>query len=356
MPSLLFEPYRLRGLTLRNRLVVSPMCQYSSEDGLANEWHLVHLGSRAVGGAGLVFTEATAVEPIGRISAQDLGLWHAPHVAPLRRITDFIKSQGAVPGIQLAHAGRKASTLPPWDGGGFARAEQGGWIPVAPSAIPFLPEDPAPAALSLEAIAGVTSAFRNSASLALEAGFQVSEIHAAHGYLLHQFLSPLSNHRDDAYGGTLENRMRLVLETVKAVRSVWPDELPLWVRLSVTDWMGPEAWDIEDSVALAKRLKQEGVDVIDCSSGGAVPGAVVPAGPGYQTGFAERLRREVGIATGAVGLITDPAQAETILRTGQADVVLVAREFLRDPYFARHAASRLHHKLPWPRQYGRVAD
>jgi 2,4-dienoyl-CoA reductase-like NADH-dependent reductase (Old Yellow Enzyme family) len=352
---MLFDPLPLRGVTLKNRIAVSPMCQYSSEDGLANDWHLVHLGSRAVGGAALVMTEATSVEARGRISPQDLGLWDDAHVPMLQRIATFIKGQGAVPGTQLAHAGRKASTARPWEGGASLVPGRGGWRPIlAPSALPFKAGDPAPDALSREQIAAITGAFARAAARALEAGFQVVELHAAHGYLLHEFLSPLSNTRSDAYGGSLENRARMLREVVGAVRQVWPDRLPLLVRISATDWVEGAGWDIGQSIQLARLLKGDGVDLIDCSSGGTVADAKVPAGPGYQTVFAERIRREAGIATAAVGMITAPEQAETIVRTGQADLVVLAREFLRDPYWAHHAAAKLHAKTAPPVQYGRA--
>jgi 2,4-dienoyl-CoA reductase-like NADH-dependent reductase (Old Yellow Enzyme family) len=352
---MLFDPLPLRGLTLKNRIAVSPMCQYSSEDGLANDWHLVHLGSRAVGGAALVMTEATSVEARGRISPQDLGLWTDAQIPMLQRITAFIRGQGAVPGVQLAHAGRKASTARPWDGGTSLEPGRGGWRPIlGPSALPFRAGDPAPEPMGTDRIAEVTAAFGQAAARALAAGFEIAEVHAAHGYLLHEFLSPLSNLRTDAYGGSLENRSRLLREVVAAVRRVWPDRLPLLVRISATDWVEGQGWDIEQSVALARLLKEEGVDLIDCSSGGTVPDAKVPAGPGYQTAFAERIRREAGIATAAVGMITAPEQAETILRTGQADLVVLAREFLRDPYWAHHAAAALHVKPSPPVQYGRA--
>lgn len=346
----------IRGTTLRNRIVVSPMCQYSSEDGFANDWHLVHLGSRAVGGASLVFTEATAVLPSGRISPQDLGLWKDEHVPMLQRITRFIESQGALAGIQLAHAGRKASTAQPWMGGAPVGADEGGWRPiVSASALPFDTGHPVPEVLSLEGIKEVTTAFATAAERARAAGFKVIEIHAAHGYLVHQFLSPVSNERTDAYGGSLDNRIRLLREVAQAVRAVWPQDLPLFVRLSATDWLEPEGWTLEQSIALARVLKDDGVDLIDCSSGGTAPRAQVPVGPGYQVGFAESIRREAQVMTGAVGMITSSAQADTIVRTGQADLVLLAREFLRRPYFALHAARELRVETrSAPVQYGRA--
>lgn len=351
----LFTPISLRGLELRNRVAVSPMCQYSSEDGFASDWHLVHLGSRAVGGAGLVITEAAAIEPRGRISPFDLGLWKDEHIPALARITRFIADRGAAAGIQLAHAGRKASTARPWEGGNRLAPAQGGWLPVAPSPVPFSPDDPAPEELTISGIRAIVAAFAAAARRALDAGFQVVEIHAAHGYLLHEFLSPLSNRRTDVYGGSFENRIRLCCEVAAAVREVWPDRLPLFVRVSATDW-AEGGWDVEECVALAVRLKGLGVDLIDCSSGGLVPGAKIPVAPGYQTPFAERIRREAAIATGAVGLITDPSQAEEIIAKEKADLVLLAREFLRRPYWALHAARKLGYRLKGPVQYLRAFD
>lgn len=348
---MLFEPLVQRDLTLRNRVAVSPMCMYSSTDGFANDWHLVHLGARAVGGAGLVLTEAAAVLPEGRISPQDLGLWDDAHVAFLSRVTAFIRAHGAAAGIQLAHAGRKASTRRPWEGRGPVGPEEGGWHPVVgPSAVPFDDASQTPEALDKAGIRRVIEGFRDAARRALEAGFQVAEVHAAHGYLLHEFLSPLANRRDDHYGGDFENRIRLLLEVVAAVRSVWPERMPVWVRISATDWEAG-GWDLGQSVVLSRRLKEAGVDLIDCSSGGQTPTAKIPTGPGYQTPFAARIRAEAGIATGAVGMITAPEQADHILRTGQADVVLLARELLRDPHWPLHAAERLGAPAPWPPQY-----
>ncbi len=352
----LFQPLTLRQLTLPNRIVVSPMCQYSAREGLANDWHLVHLGSRATGGAGLIIVEATGVTPEGRISPHCLGLWSDAQIEPLRRITRFIDSQGSVAGIQLAHAGRKAGTWRPWEGkAGSVPLEQGGWTPLAPSAIPFDTNHHTPQALSREQIAGVVQDFARAAERALKAGFKVAEVHAAHGYLLHQFLSPLSNQRDDEYGGSFANRIRLLLEVVDAVRAVWPAELPLLVRLSATDWIDG-GWSELETVELSALLKARGVDLIDVSSGGLAPNAQIPVGPGYQSRFAERVRREAGIPTGAVGLITEPAQAEHVLRSEQADLVLLARELLRDPYWPLHAAEVLGHRLPWPAQYVRAAQ
>lgn len=351
----LFTPFTCRDLTIPNRVFVSPMCQYSSQDGLANDWHLVHLGSRAVGGAGLVIAEATAVQPNGRISPQDLGLWSDAHIAPLARVTHFIHEQGSIAGIQLAHAGRKASTHRPWDGQGELGVEAGGWSDVvAPSAVPFSDTYPTPQALSLHGIAEVTAAFVAAARRAQAAGFRVVELHAAHGYLLHEFMSPLSNTRTDAYGGSFDNRIRLTLDVVRALRGVWPEGNPFFVRLSATDW-ADGGWDVEECVDLARRLAREGVDLIDCSSGGNAAHQRIPAGPGYQTPFAARIRAEAGVATGAVGMITSPHQAEHILATGQADAVLLARELLRDPYWPLHAAHALGVETPWPAQYLRAA-
>lgn len=352
--SHLFAPLRLREITFRNRIAVSPMCQYSSQDGFANEWHLVHLGSRAVGGAGAVIMEATAVEPRGRISPADQGIWKDEHIEFLRRIAHFIAQQGAVAGIQIAHGGRKASTRPPWEGGGTIRPEDGGgWLPVAPSPVPFRSGDPAPHELTTSEIRGIVEAFAAAARRALAAGFQLLEIHCAHGYLAHEFLSPLTNRRTDHYGGPFENRIRFVLEVTAAVRAAWPDHLPLFVRISATDWL-PGGWTIDDSVELARHLRQHGVDLIDCSSGGTDPAAQVPAAPGYQVPFAERIRREAGIPTGAVGLITAAAQAEEILASCRADLVLIAREFLRDPYFPLRAAQLLGENASVPVQYQRA--
>ncbi|MEN3370632.1 MAG: hypothetical protein V7609_2775 [Verrucomicrobiota bacterium] len=353
MPGL-FDPLAIRELTFANRVFVSPMCQYSSQDGYANDWHFVHLGSRAVGGAGLVLTEATAVLPEGRISPQDLGIWDDGHVEMLSRIVRFIHEHGGIAGMQLAHAGRKASTSRPWEGHDAVPESEGGWEKVvAPSALPFSETYPMPQALTLDGIQEVVAAFAAAARRACEAGFRVIEIHAAHGYLIHEFLSPLSNKREDDYGGSFENRTRLCREVVAAVRSAWPKGLPLFVRISATDWV-EGGWDIDESVKLAGELKQMGVDLIDCSSGGNVPHATIPVGPGYQTAFAERIRREAEIMTGAVGLITSPVQAEHIIRTGQADAVIMAREFLRNPYWPLHAARELEQSIAWPVQYLRA--
>jgi 2,4-dienoyl-CoA reductase-like NADH-dependent reductase (Old Yellow Enzyme family) len=352
----LFSPLTLRSVTLRNRVGISPMCQYSSVDGFANDWHFLHLGSRAVGGAGMVITEANAVTADGRISPADLGVWSDAHVEGLARCVRLIEQNGAVAGTQLAHAGRKASTAAPWEGGGAVDPADGGWRPIwAPSAVPFGSRSIVPDALEEDGIAGVVRAFADAARRSLEAGFRLVELHAAHGYLLHQFLSPLSNQRTDRYGGSFENRIRLTCEVVDAVRAVWPDALPLFVRISATDWMDG-GWDLDQSVELARVLKGRGVDLVDCSSGGAVPGAKITVGPGYQTPFAARIRAEAGIATAAVGLITEPAQADAIIRAGQADVVLLARAVLRDPYWALHAAKALGAENAWPVQYQRAVD
>lgn len=354
--SHLFEPFTLKSITLRNRVGVSPMCEYSAEDGVANDWHLVHLGSRAVGGAGLVIAEATGVSPEGRISPGDTGIWADKHVEPFARINRFMKEHGAVAGIQIAHAGRKASVARPWDGGDHVPDEQGGWTPVAPSAIAFGDGlDKVPHALTVDEIGRVQADFVAAAKRSLAAGFEWLEVHSAHGYLSHEFLSPLSNHRSDNYGGSFENRIRFLLETVRGVRAVWPDNLPLTVRLSCTDWV-EGGWDIEQTVELARRLKTEGVDLIDCSSGGAVPHVKIPVGPGYQVPFAERVRREAKIPTAAVGMITEAGQADEILRSGKADVVLLARELLRDPYWPAHAARKLGQAdaVPPPKQYARA--
>ncbi|HEV7704814.1 MAG TPA: NADH:flavin oxidoreductase/NADH oxidase [Gemmatimonadaceae bacterium] len=356
MTDTLFSPLTLRGITLKNRIAVSPMCEYSSVDGFANDWHLVHLGSRAVGGAGLVFTEATAVTAQGRISPDDLGIWKDEHIEVFSRITRFITEHGSVPGIQLAHAGRKASTSAPWKGGKPIGPAEGGWTPiVAPSAIPFDEGYQSPAALELVGIQDIISAFASGARRALAAGFQVIELHGAHGYLLNEFLSPLTNTRTDAYGGSFENRTRLVREVIEAIRKVWPERLPLTLRISATEWTD-NCWDIEQSVELAKIVAALGVDLIDCSSGGNVPKVRIPIGPGYQVPLSERVRRESGVPTGAVGLITEPKQADDIVRAGQADIVLLAREELRDPYFPLHAAKALGAEIAWPNQYLRAKN
>ena len=353
-PAHLFSTLRIREVSLRNRIGVSPMCEYSSVDGFANDWHLVHLGSRAVGGAAMVMTEAAAVLPEGRISPQDLGVWADHHIPMLSRIFRFIDEHGAVPGMQLAHAGRKASTAAPWNGGGALDESTQGWRPIfGPSAIPFSPASITPQPLDEAGIARVVRAFAEAARRAREAGARILEIHSAHGYLLHEFLSPLSNTRDDCYGGSFENRTRVLREVVQAVRHAWPATLPLFVRISATDW-AEGGWTIGDSVCLAKQLQPLGVDLIDCSSGGAVPNVTIPAGPGFQVPFAERIRKEAGISTAAVGMITSPEQADHILRTGQADMVFLARELLRDPYWPLRAADQLHQGGPWPKQYLRA--
>jgi 2,4-dienoyl-CoA reductase-like NADH-dependent reductase (Old Yellow Enzyme family) len=351
--SKLFSPLELRSITFRNRIFVSPMCQYSSHDGLANAWHLVHLGSRAVGGAGLIMVEATAVSPEGRISPKDCGLWSESHVEAFAPITSFITEQGAVPGVQLAHAGRKGSCAVPWQGGAPLDVTSGGWQPLAPSAIPFDTGHPLPHALTLEEMDLIEAQFRASARRSLAAGFKVVEVHMAHGYLLHEFLSPLVNQRSDNYGGSLENRLRFPLRVVEAVREEWPEELPLFARISTTDWISG-GWDIDQSIILARLLKEKGVDLIDCSSGFAIPNEKVPFGPGFQVPFAAKVRAEAGIASGAVGFIIEPAQAEQIVATGQADAVFLARQMLRDPYWPLHAAKALHVDVPWPNQYLRA--
>jgi 2,4-dienoyl-CoA reductase-like NADH-dependent reductase (Old Yellow Enzyme family) len=354
--SHLFSPLAMKSITLRNRIGVSPMCQYSSEDGVAPDWHLVHLGSRAVGGAGLIIAEATAVSPEGRISPGDAGIWADKHVEPLARITRFLKQHGSVAGIQIAHAGRKASAARPWDGGGHLADNAGGWPTVAPSAIAFGGDlTKVPHALTVEEIAGVRADFAAAAKRSLAAGYEWLEIHAAHGYLAHEFLSPISNHRTDRYGGSFDNRIRFLIETTQEVRRVWPESLPLTVRISCTDWT-EGGWDVDQSVELSRRLKSEGVDLIDCSSGANVVNAKIPVAPNYQVPFAERIRREAGIATAAVGLITEPKQADEIIRSGQADLVLLARASLRDPYWPAHAARALDEAkaVPPPRQYARA--
>jgi 2,4-dienoyl-CoA reductase-like NADH-dependent reductase (Old Yellow Enzyme family) len=353
MPHL-FEPFTLREVTFKNRLGVSPMCQYSSQDGFANDWHLVHLGSRAVGGAGVVIAEASAVLPEGRISPGDLGIYQDAHIEMLSRIFRFVAQQGAVPGIQLAHAGRKASTAEPWKGGRPIDPAHGGWTPIfAPSPLPFDAGYQTPKQLSTSEIAAIVMAFAASAGRALEAGAKVIEIHGAHGYLINSFLSPLSNQRSDEYGGSFENRTRFLREVVSAVRQVWPESLPLSARLSTTDWI-EGGWTVDHSIELARVLKPLGVDLIDCSSGGLMPGAAIPVGAGYQVPFAARIRREAGIFTAAVGMITEAAQADQIVRNGEADLVLVARASLRDPYLPLHAASALRQEQKWPEQYLRA--
>jgi 2,4-dienoyl-CoA reductase-like NADH-dependent reductase (Old Yellow Enzyme family) len=350
----LFSELHLRDVVLPNRVGVSPMCQYSCEDGFANDWHFVHLGSRAVGGAGLVFTEAAAVTPEGRISPQDLGVWSEAHFEPLERIAGFIIGQGAVAGIQLAHAGRKASTYRPWSGNGAVSEAEGGWQPIAPSPVKFAQNYAMPREMTLSDIRAVQNAFAIAAEHAYRAGFRVIEIHAAHGYLAHEFLSPLSNQRSDEYGGEFRSRTLFLRETLEAVRKKLPERCPLFVRVSATDW-ADGGWDIDQSVALARELKPLGADLIDVSSGGNIEKAAMPVGPGYQTEFAWRIRREAAIATATVGMITSASQADHIVRTGQADLALLAREFLRNPYWPLHAAQELGHKMAWPAQYLRAA-
>ncbi len=353
--SHLFTPIVLAGATLPNRVFVSPMCQYSSTDGFASDWHLVNLGRFALGGAGLTFTEATAVQANGRISPQDLGIWQDAHVEGLARVAHFVHAQGSAAGIQLAHAGRKASTHRPWGGHGALSPDEGGWADVvAPSAVPHSELYPHPQALAVNDIRAIVDAFGDAATRAWEAGFRVVEVHAAHGYLLHQFLSPISNTREDEYGGAFESRCRLTLDVVRAVRARWPERAPLLVRVSATDWVDG-GWDVEECVDLARRLAAEGVDLIDCSSGGLAAHQHIPVGPGYQVPFARRIRQEAGVRTGAVGMITDPHQAERILVDGDADAVLLARELLRDPQWPLHAAETLGDQVPWPAQYLRAA-
>ncbi len=351
--SVLLSPITIKSITLKNRIVISPMCQYSGVNGFANDWHLVHLGSRAVGGAGLIIQEATAVSPDGRISNGDLGLWLDAHIEKLKAITSFIKQQSAVPGIQLAHAGRKASCNAPWLGGKQITKDVDGWQTVSASALPFYPTDDAPLALTIAEIAMVIDNFKKAAERAVKAGYQVIEIHAAHGYLIHQFLSPYSNKRTDNYGGSFENRIRLLVEIIDAVQAVWPAELPLFVRLSVTDWVA-DAWDEKQSVQLATILKTKGVDVIDCSTGGNIPGVKIPLVAGYQVPFSEKIKHETGMLTGAVGLITKAAHAEEILTTNKADLIFIARESLRNPYFTFTAAAELEETINWPVQYERA--
>lgn len=349
----LFDPLTIRSVRFRNRIFVSPMCQYSSENGVPTDWHLVHLGSRAVGGAGLVMVEASGVSPEGRITSWDSGLWNEDQARAFLRITSFLEENGAVAGIQFAHAGRKASTDKPWNGGRVIREGPHSWTPVAPSAIPFRESDPPPRAMTPTDIDKVVEDFERSAELALDAGFRVVELHFAHGYLMHEFLSPLINTRNDEYGGSLENRMRLPLRVAECVRKRWPEELPLFVRISATDW-AEGGWDITQSVEFCRRLRDIGVDLVDCSSGGAVAHAKIELGPGYQVPFARAIRHESGILTGAVGMITGARQANEIITGGSADAILMARQFLRDPYFPLHAARELGVDVDWPVQYDRA--
>jgi 2,4-dienoyl-CoA reductase-like NADH-dependent reductase (Old Yellow Enzyme family) len=350
---MLFDPLEIRSIRFKNRIAISPMCQYSSVDGFANDWHLVHLGSRATGGAALVIQEATAVSSRGRISPDDMGLWKDEQIEMLQRITGFIKKQGSVPGIQLAHAGRKASSVSPWKGGKILNIEDGGWIMQAPSAIPFRDTDPIPEAMSKNDILQLREDFKSAASRALAAGFEVIEIHGAHGYLMNSFLSPLSNQRSDEYGGSFENRTRLLKEIATDIRKIWPEKFPLFLRISATDY-AEGGWDLDHSVLLAEGIKKLGVDLIDVSSGGLVPNVRIPLGPGYQVPFAEKIRKETGIMTGAVGLITKADQANEIIQSGKADLVLIARESLRNPHFPLSAAKELGMEISWPSQYLRA--
>lgn len=351
--SKLFSPLTIKSITFKNRLVVSPMCQYSAADGFANDWHLVHLGSRAVGGAGLIIQEATAVSPEGRISPGDLGLWKDEHISELKKIASFIHQQGSLFGVQLAHAGRKASHALPWKGGKLLSREEGGWQNVAPSSIPYAEGTTAPHALTQSDINKVIDDFTQAAVRAVKVGYDVVEIHAAHGYLFHEFLSPLTNHRTDNYGGSFENRSRLLSQVIESVKQVWPQDKPLFVRISASDWV-EGGWSIDESVKLSSVLKEKGADLIDCSSGGLVTHQKISVGPGYQTPFAERIKKEANILTGAVGLIDNADQAEEILTSGKADLILMAREFLRDPYFPLHAAKKLGEAINWPVQYERA--
>jgi 2,4-dienoyl-CoA reductase-like NADH-dependent reductase (Old Yellow Enzyme family) len=353
--SKLFTPLTLKSITVPNRIVVSPMCQYSCVDGFATDWHLVHLGSRAVGGAGIIIQEATAVSPEGRISPDDMGIWKDAHIEKLKTITTFIKQHGVVPGIQLAHAGRKASSQSPWKGGKQISQNEGGWQTLSPSAIPFRDTDQPPQPLDKAGIEKVISDFKAATQRAVQAGYQLVELHAAHGYLVHEFLSPLSNRRTDEYGGSFDNRIRILLQILEAVQSVWPAHLPIFVRISATDW-AEGGWTEDESVQLAGILKEKGIDLVDCSTGGMVTGVKIPLGPGYQVKFAARIRKEAGILTGAVGLITTARQAEEIIASEQADLVLLARQSLRDPYFPLHAAKELGAAIHWPNQYLRAKE
>lgn len=351
--SKLFSTLKIKDIVLRNRIAVSPMCQYSAINGFANEWHLVHYGSRAVGGAGLIIVEATAVSPEGRITPGDLGIYDDKHIEKLVEITSFIHDQGAIAGIQLAHAGRKASCAKPANGGKQMKFSEGGWKTIAPSVIPFNEDDEMPDELDKQGIQNIAASFKIAAARALQSGFKIIEIHAAHGYLIHEFLSPLSNHRTDNYGGNFENRIRFLVEIINAVQTVWPENLPLFVRISATDWI-EGGWNLDEATKLATILKEMGVDLIDCSSGGMVPYAQIPFSPGYQVQFSDRIRKETGILTGTVGLITKASQAETILADNKADLLLLGREFLREPYFPLKAASELNTEINWPEQYLRA--
>lgn len=351
--SILFSPLQIRSVELKNRIVVSPMCQYSAENGFANDWHLVHYGSRAVGGASLIFIEATAVSPNGRITAHDLGIWQDDQIIPLKKITQFIEQQGAFAGIQLAHAGRKASCEVPWKGGNQLNIQTGGWTTIAPSNLPFKKEHAHPNALTIKDINIVIDDFKQAAERCLKAGFKVVEIHAAHGYLIHQFLSPLSNQRTDLYGGSFENRTRLLIEIIQAIQLVWPATLPIFVRISATEWVD-DGWNIDDSVKLATMLKNWGIDVIDCSSGGNIMHAKIPLAPGYQVQLADKIKKESTIKTASVGLITSAVQAEEILKNEAADLIFIGREMLRNPYFGLIAAKELKDEVIWPLQYQRA--
>jgi 2,4-dienoyl-CoA reductase-like NADH-dependent reductase (Old Yellow Enzyme family) len=351
--ALLFEPLSIRSVRLKNRIIVSPMCQYSSSDGFINDWHLVHLGARAVGGAAVVMTEATAVSPGGRISPGDLGIWKDEHIEGLKRVTDFIHSQNAIPGIQLAHAGRKASHHAPWMGGEALTSEEGAWTTIAPSSLPFKEGEPLPEEMTIEEIKECILQFKIAAEIALKAGFKIIEIHGAHGYLIHEFLSPASNIRKDEYGGSFENRTRFLVDIVEAIRTVWPEENPLFVRISATEWTSG-GWDGDDSVKLGKLLETKGVDLVDCSTGGNISGVRIEIKPMYQVPFAERIRKETRLLSGAVGLITTAAECEQIIAEGKADVIFLARQLLRDPYFPLHAAKELGVDVSWPDQYLRA--
>jgi 2,4-dienoyl-CoA reductase-like NADH-dependent reductase (Old Yellow Enzyme family) len=351
--SRLFSTLKIRGVEFKNRIFVSPMCQYSSKDGMPNDWHLVHLGSRAVGGAGLIIAEATAVSPEGRITPEDNGIWNNEQVEAFKKITSFIKAQNSVPGIQIAHAGRKASTYSPWKGNGKITKDNGGWEPLAPSAIMYSDIYPVPKELSQKEIHEIIEEFKNAAKRSINAGFEVIELHMAHGYLIHEFLSPISNQRKDEYGGSLENRCRFAVQIAKSVRETIPESLPLFARISSTDWV-EGGWDIEQSIYLVKLLKETGVDLIDCSSGGNVHSVKIPAGPDYQVPFAEKIKKETDILTAAVGFIIEPEQAEEIIANNKADAVLLARELLRDPYWPLHAAKKLKIDIDWPKQYLRA--